>query len=46
LLPAAIVPLYLRALVRPGFDVFHDSTEIGVHRRQLAMLGAIIRRRI
>jgi NADH dehydrogenase [ubiquinone] 1 alpha subcomplex assembly factor 6 len=46
LLPAAVVPLYLRALNRPGFDVFRDSTEVGVHRRQLAMLGAMIRCRI
>ena len=46
LLPAAVVPLYLRALTRPGFDVFRDSSEVGVHRRQLAMLGAMIRSRI
>jgi hypothetical protein len=46
LLPAAVVPLYLRTLTRPGFDVFRDSTDVGVHRRQLAMLGAMIRRRV
>jgi NADH dehydrogenase [ubiquinone] 1 alpha subcomplex assembly factor 6 len=46
LLPVAVAPLYLRALTRPGFDVFRDSAEIGVHRRQLAMLGAMIRRRV
>lgn len=46
LLPAAVVPLYLRALTRPGFDVFRDSTDVGTHRRQLAMLGAMIKRRI
>ena len=46
LLPAAVVPLYLRALTRPGFDVLRDSSEVGVHRRQLAMLGAMIRSRI
>jgi phytoene synthase len=46
LLPAAVAPPYLRALMRPGFDVFHDAIEVGVHRRQLAMLGAMIRRRI
>ncbi len=46
LLPAGVVPLYLRALNRPGFDVFRDSTEVGVHRRQLAMLAAMIRRRV
>jgi phytoene/squalene synthetase len=46
LLPAAVAPLYLRVLARPGFDVFRDSTEVGVHRRQLAMLGAMIRQRV
>ena len=46
LLPAAVVLLYLRALMRPGLDLFRDSTEVGVHRRQLAMLGAMIRRRV
>ena len=46
LLPAAVVPLYLRALTRPGFDVFRDSSDVGTHRRQLAMLGAMIRQRI
>ena len=46
LLPAAVVPLYLRTLTRPGFDVFSDSTDVAAHRRQLAMLGAMIRRRV
>jgi phytoene synthase len=46
LLPAAVAPLYLRALTRPGFDVFHNSSDVGVHRRQLAMLGAMIRQRV
>jgi phytoene synthase len=46
LLPAAVVPLYLRALTRPEFDLLHDSTDVGSHRRQLAMLAAMIRRRI
>ncbi len=44
LLPASHVPLYLRKLTKPGFDVFRDSNEISVPRRQLAMLGATIRR--
>ena len=46
LLPASLVPLYLRALTRPGFDVFRDSAEVSVPRRQLAMLGTMIRGRI
>src|SRR5262245_37159367 len=46
LLPAALVPLYLRALTKPGFDVLRDTVEVSVPRRQLAMLGAMIRRHI
>lgn len=46
LLPAAVVPLYLRVLTRSGFDVFRDSTDVAAHRRQLAMLDAMIKRRI
>jgi phytoene/squalene synthetase len=46
LLPAALVPFYLKILTRPGFNPFRDFTEIAVHRRQLAMLGAMLRRRI
>ena len=46
LLPASLVPLYLRRLTRPGFEIFRDSNEISVPRRQLAMLGAMIRRGI
>jgi phytoene/squalene synthetase len=46
LLPAAVVPLHLRVLTRPGFDVFRHSSDVGTHRRQLAMLGAMIKRRI
>jgi len=46
LLPASLVPLYLRALTRPGFDALRDRAEISVPRRQLAMIGAMIRRRI
>jgi NADH dehydrogenase [ubiquinone] 1 alpha subcomplex assembly factor 6 len=46
LLPASLVPLYLRKLTRPGFDALRDSTEVPVPRRQLAMLGAMIARRI
>jgi phytoene/squalene synthetase len=43
LLPGALVPLYLRALMRPGFEPFRDPTDVAVHRRQLAMLRAMIR---
>ena len=43
LLPASLVRLYVRKITLPGFDVFHDASEISIPRRQLAMLGAMIR---
>jgi len=43
LLPASLVPLYLRKLTKPGFDLFRDASEMSIPRRQLAMLGAMIR---
>jgi phytoene/squalene synthetase len=46
LLPAALVPLYLRRLTRPGFDPFRDRSDVAVHRRQLAMLAAMARSRL
>jgi phytoene synthase len=46
LLPAALVPVYLRRMTRPGFNPFRDSTDVTVHRRQLAMLSALLRGRI
>jgi len=46
LLPAALAPLYLRAVTKPGFDPLHDVTDLSVPRRQLAMLGAMIRGRL
>jgi phytoene synthase len=46
LLPASLVPLYLRRLTRRGFDALRDSSDLPVPRRQLAMLGAMITRRI
>jgi phytoene synthase len=46
LLPAAVVPLYVKALTRPASDVFRNRTEITAHRRQWAMLGAMIRGRV
>jgi phytoene synthase len=39
-LPAAATPLYLKRVMRPGFDAFHDSTDIPLFRRQVAMLRA------
>ncbi len=46
LLPAALVPAYLRVLTRPGFDPFRGAGDVAPHRRQLAMAGALLRGRV
>ena len=46
LLPAALVPGYLSVMTLKGLDLFRDSTEVAVYRRQLAMLRAMMRRRV
>lgn len=45
-LPATLVPLTLRRMTRKWFDPFHHSSEIPLHRRQMALLGAAMRGRI
>jgi NADH dehydrogenase [ubiquinone] 1 alpha subcomplex assembly factor 6 len=46
LLPAALVPLYLKRMMVSGFDPFRDLTDVAVPRRQFAMLMAMTRGRI
>jgi phytoene/squalene synthetase len=46
ILPAALVPGFLRVLSRPGFNPFRDTTGIAGYRRQLIMLRAMARRHI
>jgi len=46
LLPGALIPLYARILTKPGFNPFRDSSEAAVHRRQVAMLRAMLRGRM
>lgn len=46
LLPASLVRPYLRRLTREGFDIFRDATELSVPRRQLNMLGTMMRGRL
>jgi NADH dehydrogenase [ubiquinone] 1 alpha subcomplex assembly factor 6 len=46
LLPASLVPLACRAVTAKGFDPFRDAADISLHRRQWAMLGALVRGRI
>jgi phytoene synthase len=46
LLPASLVPPYLRVMARPEFDFFKHSTDLSVARRQLALLAAMMRGRV
>jgi phytoene/squalene synthetase len=43
LLPASLVPLYLKRLTRRDFNPFRDTTDVPIYRRQLAMLTATLR---
>ena len=43
LLPAALVPLYLRAVARHSFDPLRESAEVPRFRRQFAVLLAALR---
>jgi phytoene/squalene synthetase len=45
-LPVALVPLYVRAMTRPGFDPFRDLADIAPHRRQWVMLRAMVGGRV
>jgi phytoene synthase len=45
-LTAALVPVHLRAMMRPGFDPFHDAAEIAIHGTQFAMLRAMLAGRV
>jgi phytoene/squalene synthetase len=42
-LPAVLVPVYSKILTRADFNPFRDCADVPVYRRQLAMLGAMIR---
>jgi len=42
-LPAALIRPYLKIMKRRGFDPYRDPVEISVPRKQLAMLGAMLR---
>jgi hypothetical protein len=46
ILPAALVPAFLRLLSRSGFNPFRDSAEIAVYRRQWIMLRAMAQRHV
>ena len=45
-LPASLVPLYLRRVTRGWFDPLRASSDITIHRRQMRLLGAAMRRKI
>jgi len=46
LLPASLVPLFLKRLARPALDPLAREPGIPIHRRQLRLLAAAMRRRI
>jgi phytoene synthase len=46
LLPAALVPAYLRLMRQKRFEPFRDKAGLSVPRRQLALFGATMRGRI
>jgi phytoene synthase len=46
ILPAALAPVLIRTLNRPGFDAFRDTTEIAGYRRQWIMLRAVVAGRL
>ena len=46
LLPAVLIPLHLKVLTKAGFNPFRDVVDIPIYRRQLAMLGVVMRGRL
>ena len=46
LLPAVLVPLYLKPMTEAGFNPFRDIVEVPIYRRQLAMLRASVHGRL
>ena len=45
-LPAALTPLFLRRVTRRGFDPTQQASDVPIHRRQMRLLAAAMRRRI
>ena len=45
LLPASLVPLYLKRVTKPRFDPFRQPADVSTHRLQWALLGAATRGR-
>jgi len=45
-LPAALIPLYLRRIERGSNDPYREPTTVFVHRRQITLLLAALRRRL
>jgi phytoene synthase len=46
LLPAVLVPLYLKPLTEVGFNPFREIVDVPIYRRQLAMLRAMMKGRL
>jgi phytoene synthase len=45
-LPVVLVPLYLKRALRKGFDPLKNGGDVPQHRKQMALLGAALRRHI
>jgi len=45
-LPTSLVPLFLRRLTRRGFDPTRQAPDVPIHRRQIRLLAAAMRRRV
>ena len=46
ILGAALIRPYLKVMNRSSFDPYRDPVDISVPRKQMAMLGAVLRARI
>jgi phytoene synthase len=46
LLPATLVPLFLRRVTRRNFDPLLRTADVPIHRRQVRLLAAAMRRRL
>jgi hypothetical protein len=43
-LPATLVPLYVRRARRPWFNPLTHTGDVALHRKQVALLSAVLRR--
>jgi hypothetical protein len=46
ILPAALVPLTVRRVLRPWFRPYGSAANVAIHRRQMALLSAAVKGRL